>query len=278
MEYSEQTWDDIVTPVNADKLLEYLTLSNYDRDKTNHLVNGFNEGFSIGYEGPVEHCDEANNLPLCIGSLTDIWNKVMKEVKESRYAGPFLKPPTDYYIQSPIGLVPKSGGKTRLIFHLSYDFGKKFCQRSVNFHTPQHLCTVKYNDLNSAVRQCLELLNLNKINGKTEIYYSKSDCSHAFRILPIKIQHRKFLTMKARHPVTGQWWYFVDKCLPFGSSISCAQFEAFSDALRHITEWKLKLTICIHIPPAISNYLDDFLFMALMKLVCDGMMSQFLVM
>ena len=82
--------------------------------------------------------------------------------------------------------------------------------------------------------------------------------------------------MKAKHPVMGQWWYFVDKCLPFGSSISCAQFQAFSDALRHITEWKLKLTICIHIPPAISNYLDDFLFMALTKLVCNGMMSQFL--
>ena len=45
----------------------------------------------------------------------------MKEVKEGRYAGPFESIPFDSYIQSPIGLVPKDGGKdTRLIFHLSY--------------------------------------------------------------------------------------------------------------------------------------------------------------
>ena len=82
--------------------------------------------------------------------------------------------------------------------------------------------------------------------------------------------------MKARHPVTKKWFFFVDKCLPFGLSISCAQFQAFSDALHHITEWKLKLTVNKDIPPAITNYLDDFLFMALTKLLCNGMMMQFL--
>ena len=41
----------------------------------------------------------------------------MKEVKKHRFAGPFEVPPTKYYVQSPLGLVPKSGGqKTRLIF------------------------------------------------------------------------------------------------------------------------------------------------------------------
>ena len=51
----------------------------------------------------------------------------MKEIKERRYAGPFMKEnfPFVNYIQSPIGLVPKAGNKTRLIFHLSYDFGEE---------------------------------------------------------------------------------------------------------------------------------------------------------
>ena len=35
----------------------------------------------------------------------------MKEVKEGRYAGPFKDNPYKYYIQSPIGLVPKDNGK-----------------------------------------------------------------------------------------------------------------------------------------------------------------------
>ena len=39
--------------------------------------------------------------------------------------------------------------------------------------------------------------------------------------------------MKAEHPTTGQTFYFVDKCLPFGHCISCALFQKFSDALCH---------------------------------------------
>ena len=48
----------------------------------------------------------------------------MKEVKAERVAGPFESIPYENYIQSPIGLVPKSGNKTRMIFHLSYKFGE----------------------------------------------------------------------------------------------------------------------------------------------------------
>ena len=68
-------------------------------------------GFSIGYQGPTNRHDTSRNLPIHISSLTEIWNKVMKEVAEHRYAGPFEVPPTEYFIQSPIGLVPKAGGK-----------------------------------------------------------------------------------------------------------------------------------------------------------------------
>ena len=63
------------------------------------------------------------NLKLRVSNVTVLWNKVMKEVKAKRYAGSFAmdNPPFEYFIQSPIGLVPKDGGKaTKLIFHLSY--------------------------------------------------------------------------------------------------------------------------------------------------------------
>ena len=35
----------------------------------------------------------------------------MKEVKAKRFAGPFKNIPFENYIQSPIGLVPKSGNR-----------------------------------------------------------------------------------------------------------------------------------------------------------------------
>ena len=96
--------------------------SSYPKRKADYLINGFRHSFDLGYQGPrVNIRRTAPNLKLRIGSPTELWNKIMKEIKLGRYAGPFEEPPFEDFIQSPIGLVPKDGGnKTRLIFHLSY--------------------------------------------------------------------------------------------------------------------------------------------------------------
>ena len=113
--------ENVVTPVDPERLEQLLDESGYDKEKSAFLVNSFKEGFSIGYEGNMEVKKTAPNLKLRIGNETILWNKVMAEVKLGRYAGPFEKPPFEFFIQSPIGLVLKDGGKkTRLIFHLSY--------------------------------------------------------------------------------------------------------------------------------------------------------------
>ena len=76
--------------------------------------------------------------------------------------------------------------------------------------------------------------------------------------------------MKVEPPITGEKLYFVDKCLPFGASISCSHFQRFSNALRHITKYK---TGC---SDAITNYLDDFLFVAPTQIQCNALVSSFL--
>ena len=76
--------------------------------------------------------------------------------------------------------------------------------------------------------------------------------------------------MMAVNPKTGKKQYFVDKCLPFGASISCAQFQKFSDALQFLAEYRIKINF------GIRNYLDDFLFVAWLKIQCDQRMSEFL--
>ena len=141
----------------------------------------------------------------------------------------------------------------------------------MNYHTPKQLSSVQYNDLDCAVQNSLKFL---KATGATQLYYAKSDCSNAFRILPGRISQRWLLILKMRHPKTSQWCYFVDKCMPFGASISCANFQAFSDALKHITEWHLELIFQIHYP--ITNYLDDFLFFALTLIRCNQLVKIFL--
>ena len=194
----------IVTPVDAKVLRELLIETNYDRAKTDVLIDGFINGFDIGYRGHLAVQMKSPNLKFRkIGNKIQLWNKVMKEVKLKRYAGPFKDIPYHSYIQSPIGLVPKNGGKdTRLIFHLSYS---RNTGRSLNANTPKKLCTVCYPDFNKAIELCRKA----GIGCKL----SKSDMTSAFRNLGIRKSQWRWLIMKAESPFDNKIYYFVDKCL-----------------------------------------------------------------
>ena len=220
-------------------------------------MDGFKSGFDIQYHGNQFVKLRSPNLKLTVGSNLVLWNKVMKEVKEGRYAGPFKEIPFKYYIQSPIGLMPKDKGKsTRLIFHLSYP---RDGTTSVNANTPKELCTVKYQSIDDAVK----LLLSEGVNSNL----SKSDLSSAFRHLGLKPRCFKWLIMMAKHPVTGQIFFFVEKALPFGSSISCKVFQDFSDCVAHIVKFVTKRDLV--------NYLDDYLFVALLRAICNNQCQAF---
>ena len=155
--------------------------------------------------------------------------------------------------------MPKDGGtKTRLIFHLSYPRSGK--NQSVNANIPKDICKVKYKDFDAAVRRCIEEGRNAKI--------AKSDMSMAFRNLGMSRGSWKYLVMMCHHPITGEKYWFFDKCLSFGSSISCKHFQDFSDAVAFIVR---KITTKENV-----NYLDDFFFAALLKAVCDGQVDVFL--
>ena len=251
--------ESIKTPVDVTKLGQLLHDSDYDKTETEFLLDGFKNGFSIGYNGPQDVNITSPNLKFReVGDHVTLWNKVMKEVKEKCYAGPFDKIPFEHYIQSPIGLVPKDGGKdTRLIFYLSYPRGTS---KSVNANTPEILCKVAYPDFNQTIQLCTKA-------GKG-CHISKLDMKSAFRNLGIKKKDWKFLVMKAVSPLDGKTYFFVDKCLPFGASISCSHFQRFSKAVKHIVQWRTKKDLV--------NYLDDYFFVALMKMLCNNQTKEFL--
>ena len=208
----------------------------------------------------------------------------MKEVSLNRYAGPFDEVPYHNFIQSPIGLVPKAGNQTRLIFHLSYNFGDNLEKLgSVNHFTPKEMCTVKYNDLDHAIKASLKLAKesqTNKLDPKlidhigeqivATIFYSKSDLKSAFRLVPILAGQRCWLIMMTVNPNNGKIVYFADKNLPFGASVSCSRFTLFSEALRHVFEHATGRY------NAVTNYLDDFLFIATDEQECNQMVRNFL--
>ena len=250
--------DNIITPIRVDVLEKYLKEANDDPVETKFLVEGFRNGFSICYNGPRNIKVRSRNLPLTrCGSEVDLWNKMVKEVNLGRFAGPFKEIQFDNYYQSPVALVWKSNGDTRLIFHLSFPRNKK---SSINYNTPRHLCTVKYSDLDKVVRLCMKM-------GRN-CYMAKSDMKSVFRHLPIRKEDWKWFLMMAKDPRTKENWFFIEKCLPFGHSMSCSHFQRVSNAiqaiLRHKTGYKA------------NNYLDDFLFVAWMKALCNELVQKFL--
>ena len=108
----------------------------FEERERQFVVQGFQFGFPLEYKGPQERQQLLKNLKLRCG--VKLWDKVMKEVKLGRYAGPFDTVPYKNFIQSPIGLMPKHEPReTWLIFHLSYPEGD-----SVNFHMSKELCSV----------------------------------------------------------------------------------------------------------------------------------------
>ena len=249
----------MITPVDVDRYKELLIESNYDIGETKFLVDGFRNGFTLGYEGDTNVRLTAPNLKFRgVGDKVILWNKVMKEVKLKHYTGPFSEIPFENYIQSLIGLVSKDNGKdVRLIFHLSYP---RNTGKSVNENTPKSKCRVTYPDFSEAVQLCIRAGRSCKI--------SKSDMTSAFRNLGIRPQHFRFLIMKAVSPIDGKTYFFLDKALPFGAAISCSHFQRFSNSIAHIVKFRTKRDLI--------NYLDDYFFVALLKLLCDRQVQTFL--
>ena len=258
LNFKNEDLQSIVTPVKADIFRDLLNQAGYDSQKTRYLYEGFSEGFSLRYEGNLKNIRRlAPNLKLRVGSPCELWNKVMKEVELGRFAGPFEELPFQFFVQSPIGLVPKDKGlKTRLIFHLSYPKDGD----SVNSGILKEYCTVHYPDFKRAVNLCIEAGRFCKL--------AKSDMSSAFQHVPLRRDQWFLMVMRATHPVTKRTYFFVDKCLPFGSSISCAIFREASDAIAFLVS---------HVTKRLNiNYLDDFLFVAYIKSLCDEQVEVFL--
>ena len=92
--------------------------------------------------------------------------------------------------------------------------------------------------------------------------------SMAFRHVPMLVADFMLLLLKAEHPETGKIYYMVDKCLPFGSSISCTIFQEISNSIAHLVSFRTN-------KPTL-DYLDDYFFAALFKKWCDWQVNTFL--
>ena len=138
---------------------------------------------------------------------------------------------------------------------------------------PQRRCVLS-NITTSTLQLTTVCLFVKKFQAKRRdrptLFMGKTDLSSAFRVLPLLISCICWLVLKAEDPCEkGKFKFFIDKCLPFGVSLSCSHYQLFSNALKHIIAHRTK-------QKTITNYLDDFLFIALMKSMCNNMIQKFL--
>lgn len=227
----------------------FLEKCNYDKQETEYLIDGFLNGFSAGCLKSDSAVD-CENLKSALEMPEIVSDKICKELKAGRLAGPFLTKPCTNFHASPIGLCPKKEpNKYRLIFHLSYPHGN-----SVNDFIPLDFSSVQYTKISDAI---------DGIKKFETPFLAKTDVSAAFRNLPLRPQE---------YHLFGFRWnnlYYMDRCLTFGCSSSCQIFERFSSSLHFIGQHFMPDGLIFHI-------LDDFLIVAPDSRSCEVYLQNFL--
>ena len=220
------------SPIDVKRLSTYL-VSYPNRKIADELANGFKFGFKIPYTGPRSYIF-CKNLKSADENKDQVYKKLIQEAELGRMAGPFQSLPIPNLRISPIGTVPKKDGGLRIITHLSYPQGN-----SVNSFIDPELASVQYSSFDQVVEIVSNL-------GKGALM-GKMDIKSAFRLIPVSPSDFDLLGIQFNDQ------YFIDKCLPFGCSISCSVFEKFSTFLHWLTVQKCDLNTMEH-------YLDDFFF------------------
>ena len=192
------------SPIKVDILLNLI--KHYPIELNRQILSeGFLFGFKVGYEGPrlPTFC---RNLVSAHQNNDELEQKLLKELKLGRIAGPFSYRPFTNLRLSPVGLIPKKSGGWRLIHNLSYPIGK-----SVNSHIDPQNCSVQYTSFDK-VLNTVSTVGPNSLMGRMDV-------SSAFRLLPIHPKDFVLFGFKFNDN------YFFDKCLPMGCSASCQLFE-----------------------------------------------------
>ena len=124
--------------------------------------------------------------------------KLSKELKLGRIAGPFSEKPLSSLRLSPLGLIPKKApGEFRLIHHLSFPYGT-----SVNSHIPTEASSVRYASIDDAIR-------IIRRTGRG-CALAKTNVKNAFRLIPVNPNDYDLLS------IFWQDHFYYDKCLPMG--------------------------------------------------------------
>ena len=205
--------------------------SHPDQEFAAYIERGLRFGFHIG----IQHGHRARVRAACRNhpSATEAPAEVSRQLASEVDAGR-LRPITGACHANPLGLVPKSGNKWRLIVDMSAPHGS-----SVNDGIDPVLCSLRYAAVDQAVWFIRQL-------GRGALL-AKFDLKSAYRMVPVH---------PTDHQLLGVRWEgksYIDTALPFGLRSAPKIFSAVADMLA----WAM---VSNGVQCAI-HYLDDFLIL-----------------
>jgi hypothetical protein len=202
------------------------------------ILTGITSGVDIGFTGDRENLPQGSNLKSAseAGMEQRIGEILAQGVAAGKLSQPSAVPQFEHMAISPIGQVPKRGGKIRVIHHLSYPRGGD----SINAHTD-----------NTGQQELGTIGNACKLIRAAGAGCSlvKVDIEAAYKQVPVRPED---------WPLLGFKWlsnYYHDKVLPFGLKSSCRIWEYFATALHYLFVHMLGI-------PSVVHYIDDFLIIA----------------
>ena len=212
-------------------------LSDYpDRRFVNTLVSIATSGVRIGYEGNQYVRIRRPNHKSALIQADVISQSIQSEISKGRIKElPAL--PTDRYICSPLGLVPKMSDGVQTGWRVIFDLSTPRTQ-SVNDGIPVKYGAITYETLDDAIHLVARA-------GKGAVMM-KRDFKSAFRHVPVNDNDHWLLIFE------WEGKFFVDMFLPFGLRTAPRIFNLFSEALHWVCETLYGWNV--------TYYLDDFLF------------------
>ena len=141
----------VVSPINVLVLCKYLT-GHPDQNFVNFLLDGFTNGFSVGYQGPLT-AGQCRNLLSARSDPAAVTRAISKEVQRGHTAGPFHIMPFPLLHCSPLGAVPKKDGTYRIILDLSSPRGS-----AIDEGISPETYSVRYSSFDDAVNMVLSVV------------------------------------------------------------------------------------------------------------------------
>ncbi len=210
------------------------------------LLHGISHGVDIGCRGVMSGCISPN-WPSASVFEDDVTEFVMTNYNLGRVVGPWLAPPTENFICSPLGAFEKKG-KVRTITDLSWPPGG-----SVNDHIDRDEYSVQYTTVDEAAEMCLQY---------EECFLAKSDIQKAYTHVVVQPKDWEKLGFK--------WgdYYYAWAILPFGLRSACALYDMYAEGLEYMAIKNGCLATCVH-------FLDDNLFLAPSRESCQNSLDIF---